>query len=146
MSHDAVATPAARRRSVPLVRGDWYWWFEAGLFGVDRIAASPTVGHRRLHEVATPRQEHAQMNTVYAVRTIPVRNVKGAVIGWVRADVLADGTKPTDLVFLHDGSSCGQADAAERLALDPSLLYPTRDEAVREGLARLRSADAMNRP
>jgi hypothetical protein len=85
------------------------------------------------------------MNTVYAVRALPVRDMKGAVIGWVRADVLADGTKPTDLVFLRDGSACGQADAAERLALDPSLLYPTRDAAVRAGLARLRAADATDR-
>ena len=78
------------------------------------------------------------MNTVYAVRALPVRDVKGAVIGWVRADLLSDGTKPTDLVFLSDGSACGQADAAECLALDPSLLYPARDEAVREGFASLR--------
>ena len=85
------------------------------------------------------------MNTVYAVRALPVRDVKGAVIGWVRADLLADGTKPTDLVFLRDGSACGQADAAERLALDSSLLYPTRHEAVREGLTRLRAADATDR-
>lgn len=86
------------------------------------------------------------MNTVYAVRALPVRDMKGAVIGWVRADVLADGTKPTDLVNLRDGSACGQADAAKRLALDPSLLYPTRDEAARDGLARLRAADAIDRP
>jgi hypothetical protein len=85
------------------------------------------------------------MNTVYAVRALPVRDMKGAVIGWVRADLLADGTKPTDLVFLRDGSSCGQAEAAGRLALDPSLIYPTRDEAVRVGLARLRAADATDR-
>jgi len=51
----------------------------------------------------------------------------------------------SSLVFLRDGSACGQADAAERVALDPSLLYMTRDEAVREGLARLRVADAINR-
>ena len=69
----------------------------------------------------------------------------GAIIGWVRADLLADGTKPTDLVLLRDGSACGQAEAAERLALDPSLLYPTRDEAMRDGLARLRAADAIDR-
>jgi hypothetical protein len=85
------------------------------------------------------------MNTVYAVRALPVRDMKGAVIGWVRADVLADGTKPMDLVFLRDGSACGQAEAAERLALDPGLLYRTRDEAVQDGLARLRSADAIDR-
>lgn len=83
------------------------------------------------------------MSTVYAVRALPVRDVKGTVIGWVRGDPLADGTKPTDLVFLRDGSACGQADAAERLALDPGLLYPTRDEAVRAGLTRLRVADVI---
>jgi hypothetical protein len=85
------------------------------------------------------------MNTVYAVRALPVRDMEGAVIGWVRADVVADGTKPTDLVFLRDGSACGQAEAADRLAVDPSLLYPTRGEAVRDGLARLRAADAIER-
>jgi hypothetical protein len=59
--------------------------------------------------------------------------------------MLADGTKPTDMVFLRDGSACGQAEAAERIARDPSLLYPTRDEAVRDGLVSLRAADAINR-
>jgi hypothetical protein len=83
------------------------------------------------------------MNTLYAVRTLPVRDVKGDIIGWVRADLLADGTKPTDLVFLRDGSACGQAQAAARLTLDPSLLYPTRDEAVRDGLARLRRTPSI---
>ena len=71
--------------------------------------------------------------------------MKGAVIGWVRGSLLANGTKPTNVVFLRDGSACGQAEAGERLALDPSLLYPTRDEAVRDGLARLRAADAIDR-
>jgi hypothetical protein len=85
------------------------------------------------------------MNTAYAVRALPVRDVTGAIVGWVRGSPLANGTKPTDLVFLRDGSACGQAEAAERLALDPSLLYPTRDEAVRDGLARLRAADAIDR-
>lgn len=85
------------------------------------------------------------MNTVYAVRALPVCDVTGAVIGWVRGDLLADGTKPTDVVFLRDGSACGQTEAAERLALDPSLLYPTRDEAVRAGLAILRTVDAIDR-
>ncbi len=86
------------------------------------------------------------MNTVYAVRTLPVRDVKGAIIGWVRADLFADGTKPTDMVLLRDGSACGQSEAAKRLALDPSLLYPTRDEAALDGLARLRAADTIYRP
>jgi hypothetical protein len=113
--------------------------------GVDRIAAPPTVGHRRLQEVATTRLEHPHVNTVYAVQSLPVLDMKGAVIGWVRADLLADGTKPSDIVILRDGSACGQADAAERVARDPSLLYPTRDEAVREGLANLRAADAIDR-
>ena len=47
--------------------------------------------------------------------------------------------------LLRDGSACGQAEAAERLALNPSLLYPTRDEAVRASLARLRVLDAATR-
>jgi hypothetical protein len=68
------------------------------------------------------------MNTIYPVRTLPVH-----------------GTQPTDLVFLRDGSAWGQGDAALRLAIDPSLLYPTRDEAVRDGLDRLRAADATDR-
>jgi hypothetical protein len=84
------------------------------------------------------------MNTVYAVQTLPVLDMQGGVIGWVRADVFADGMKLTDLVFLRDGSACGQAEAAGRLALDPSLLYRTRDEAVHDGLARLRAADAID--
>ena len=53
---------------------------------------------------------------------------------------------PTDLVFLRDGSACGQADAADRVARDPSLLYPTRDAALRVGLARLRVGGATDRP
>lgn len=85
------------------------------------------------------------MNTVYAVQTLPVRDAKRAVIGWVCADLSADGTQPTDLVFLRDGSACGQADAADRLARDPSLLYATRDEAVRAGFARLQAADSTDR-
>lgn len=44
--------------------------------------------------------------------------------------------------MLRDGSECGQAEALERLALDPGLLYPTREEAVQDGIARLRDADA----
>lgn len=86
------------------------------------------------------------MKTVYAVRAIPVRDARGSVLGWVRADPFADGTNPTDMVILRDGSACGQAEAADRLSLDPGLLYPTRAEAVREGLARLREADARDRP
>lgn len=82
------------------------------------------------------------MKTIYAVRTLPVRDAKGAIVGWVRADMLADGTKPTDMVIFRDGSSCGQAEAAARLAANPGLLYPTREEAVWDGIARLRKADA----
>jgi hypothetical protein len=82
------------------------------------------------------------MNTVFAVRTLPVRDAHGAILGWVRADMLADGTRPTDMVVLRDGSALGQAEAAERIALDLGLLYPTREEAVRDGLARLRAHDA----
>ena len=85
------------------------------------------------------------MKTLYAVRAIPVRDTNGAVIGWVRGDLLADGTKPTDLVFLRDGSACGQVEAAERVAFDAGLLYGTREEAVADGIARLRDADALDR-
>lgn len=81
------------------------------------------------------------MKTVYAVRTIPVRDSEGAIAGWVRTDMFADGTKPTDLVVLRDGSAWSQAEAAQRIAMDPTLLYRTRDEAVKDGLARLRKAD-----
>lgn len=82
------------------------------------------------------------MKTVYVVRTVPVRDAGGAVVGWVRVDLLADGTRPTDQVFLRDGTACGQAEAMERLTRDLGLLYPTREEAVRDGLARLRAASA----
>lgn len=85
------------------------------------------------------------MKTVYAVRALPVRDETGTILGWVRADLLADGTKPTDMVILRDGSAYGQAEAAERLALDPGLLYPTRADAVRHGLAQLREADAKGK-
>jgi hypothetical protein len=81
------------------------------------------------------------MKTVYVVQTIPVRDAGGAVIGWVRADPLVDGTRPTDTVILRDGAACGQAEAARRIARDPGLLYSSRDEAVRDGLARLRKPD-----
>jgi hypothetical protein len=86
--------------------------------------------------------EHVVMKTVYAVSTVPVRDAQGAVVGWVRADPFADGTKPTDMVVLRDGSACGQAEAAERIALDPTLLYPTRHAAAQAGLARLRQAES----
>jgi hypothetical protein len=82
------------------------------------------------------------MKTVYVVRAAPVRDVGGAVVGWVRVDLLADGTKPTDTVYLRDGTACGQAEAIARVACDPGLLYPSEDEAVREGLAQLRAAHA----
>lgn len=82
------------------------------------------------------------MNTVHVVRTIPVLDADGSVRGWVRAGLLADGSSPTDQVFLRDGTACGQAEALERLASDSGLLYSTRDEAVRDGLARLRKAEA----
>lgn len=82
------------------------------------------------------------MKYVYAVKTIPVRDMRGAVIGWVRVDLFADGTEPADMVFLRDGTACGQAEALKRVTRDPGLLYPTRVDAAREGLARLRDADA----
>jgi hypothetical protein len=82
------------------------------------------------------------MKTVYAVGAIPVRDVEGLILGWVRADPLADGTEPTHTVIFRDGLACGQADGSARLSADPRLLYSTRAEAVRGGLARLRKADA----
>lgn len=85
------------------------------------------------------------MNTAFVVRAIPVRSTDGAIIGWVRADVMADGTKPTDMVFLRDGTADGQEEAMRRIARDPGLLYPSEAEAVRDGLARLRSAHADSR-
>ena len=85
------------------------------------------------------------MRTVYVVRAIAVRNDVGAVVGWVRADPLADGTRPTDAVFLRDGSACGQAEASKRIGRDPGLLYPSEADAVREGLAQLRAAEARRR-
>jgi hypothetical protein len=82
------------------------------------------------------------MNTAHVVRAIPVRGDDGSVQGWVRADLLADGSSPTDQVFLRDGTACGQAEALERLASDSRLLFSTRGEAVRDGIARLRKASA----
>lgn len=55
-------------------------------------------------------------------------------------DVLADGTLPSDVVFLRDGSAFGQTDAMKRIAENPELLYRTRAEAVQEGIDRLREA------
>jgi hypothetical protein len=80
-----------------------------------------------------------------AVSTLPVRDTSGPIRGWVRSDPFADGSKPTDMVILRDGSAWGQEDAMEVITRDPTLLYPTRDEAVRDGLARLRQADAGGR-
>jgi len=85
------------------------------------------------------------MKTVYIVRAIPVKDEGGIVRGWVRADLLADGTSPTDTVLLRDGSAWGQAEALERLTSDPGLLYETKAEAVRDGFARLREADHAGR-
>ncbi len=83
------------------------------------------------------------MKTVYVVQAVAAVDAGGAIIGWVRADVLADGTEPTDSIFLRDGSSCHQEEAARRITLDPELLYPSEDEAVRDGLAWLREAHAL---
>ena len=80
------------------------------------------------------------MKNVYVVRAVPVREEGGAIAGWVRVDVLADGTRASDVVFLRDGSACGQGDAVRRVAENPALLYRTRDEAVRDGIDRLREA------
>lgn len=82
------------------------------------------------------------MNTAYVVRTLPVRDAHGTVLGWVRVDLMADGSKPTDTVYLRDGMACGQAEAMRRITRDTGLLYATEAEAVREGIARLREADS----
>lgn len=80
------------------------------------------------------------MKNVYVVRAVPIRDEGGAIGGWVRVDVLADGTLASDVVFLCDGSACGQADAIKRIAANPALLYRTRDEAIQDGIDRLREA------
>jgi hypothetical protein len=81
------------------------------------------------------------MKSVYVVRAIPVRNVAGQIAGWVRADVFADGSQPTDAVILRDGTVWGQAEGLERVSADRTLLYATQADAVRDGIARLRQAD-----
>ena len=81
------------------------------------------------------------MKTVYVVRAVPVRRLGGAIVGWVRVDPLADGTKATDMVFLADGTACSQLEAMELVAGRPGLLYPTQAAAVNAGIARLRQAD-----
>jgi hypothetical protein len=83
------------------------------------------------------------VKSIYLVRAIPVRDVAGEIAGWVRADVLADGSRPTDSVFLRDGSMCGQSEGIRRVSDDRTLLYRTQAEAVRDGIARLRQADRM---
>lgn len=85
------------------------------------------------------------MNAAYVVRTLPVRDANGIILGWVRADLFADGTKPTDMVVLRDGFGYGQAEAAQMITREPGLLFPTREEAVRDGFALLRKADARDR-
>lgn len=80
--------------------------------------------------------------SVYVVRALSVRDERQDILAWIRVDPFSDGTKPTDRVFLRDGSSHGQAEAMKRVALDLSLLYPTEDEAVQDGLTRLREAHA----
>jgi hypothetical protein len=87
----------------------------------------------------------AEMKAVYAVRTVPVVGPDGTDLGWVRADPFADGSSPTDVLYLRDGSACDQSVALARIAADRSLLYRTREEASRDGLARLRAADRTGR-
>lgn len=82
------------------------------------------------------------MDSVYVVWAIPVRSAAdGSIGGWVRVDVLSDGGSPDDEIYLRDGSACGQAEAITRISADPGLLYPTKAEAVRDGIARLRAAE-----
>lgn len=82
------------------------------------------------------------MRNVYAVATVPVVGEDREVIGWARADIFADGTRPTDKVILRDGVAYDQVEATAMVAEDPlGLLWPTRDAAARDGLAALRAAD-----
>jgi hypothetical protein len=81
------------------------------------------------------------MKSVYVVRAIRVRDVEGTIAGCVRADIFAEGSRPTDAVILRDGSMCGQAEGLQRVSADRSLLYGTEAEAVRDGVERLRRAD-----
>ena len=80
------------------------------------------------------------MSIIYAVSTVPVRDGRGDVVGWIRVDPLADGSHPTDMVILRDGSACGQEEAMKRVAEDVTLLYATREDAVRDGIQRLRES------
>jgi hypothetical protein len=93
-----------------------------------------------------PKGESLQMETAYVVRTVPLVDPKGATIGWVRVGLFNDGTMPSGQVFLRDGSVCGQAEALERVSRDRELLYGSQEEAARDGLARLRAADAVRFP
>ncbi len=79
------------------------------------------------------------VKTVHVVQTIPVRDGRGEILGWVRADPLSDGLSPSDRVYLRDGSAPRQVEAAARIAMNPCLLYPTRESAVDDGLAGLRA-------
>jgi hypothetical protein len=90
---------------------------------------------------SSAKRSETKLKTVYAVRTIPIRDATGIVLGWVRVDLFADGSRPTDTVYRRDGTAQGQHDAARRVTADLSLLWPTRDEAVRDGIARLREAN-----
>lgn len=80
------------------------------------------------------------MKNIEVVRAGPVRDEGRAVAGRVRIDVLAEEILASDVVFLCDGSAWGQADATKRFAEEPTPLYRTRDDAVRDGIDRLREA------
>ena len=110
---------------------------------IDKVETRPRVAWRASSRAQREKiGEPELMKTLYVMRALPVRDADGTVAGWVRADPLRDGTKPTDMVFLRDGSACGQLDAMVRIARSPGLLYASDAEAVRDGLARLREADA----
>jgi hypothetical protein len=86
------------------------------------------------------------MSTLYVVQSIPVRDQGGAVVGWARVDTTAKGPDPRNTIYLRDGSASPEAEALQRIGVDPTLLYPTREEAVLDGIARLREADGQGGP
>jgi hypothetical protein len=85
------------------------------------------------------------VNSVYVVRAIPVRDIEGGIAGWVRADVIADGSRSSDIVILRDGTAVGQVEGLKRVSADRTLLYASEAEAVRDGIEGLREADREGR-
>ena len=80
--------------------------------------------------------------TVYAVRSLPLRNSDGKILGWARVGLATDvpdelrALESYEVIYLRDGNYLTQGDLA---TLDPALLFATAEEAEKDGLARLRS-------